>query len=55
MEPRRNFKIEERNEILVRSQTSESDISEDIAEDVPISRGTYSDLLNKSTVKMMRM
>jgi hypothetical protein len=57
MNPRRQFKIEDRDQILVRSYTSESDISSDIAseERQPKSRLNFTDTLDRAPSKLIRM
>lgn len=57
MNPRRQFKIEDRDQILVRSYTSESDIYSDIAseERQPKSRLNFTDTLDRAPSKLIRM
>ena len=48
--------IDERNDVLVRSHTSESDISEDINEERNYgNRTSYSDMMDRAPNKLMRM
>ena len=55
MQPRRMFKIEERNNILIRSHTSESDISEEPDLQLPDRQPSFTDRMDRAPSKLMRM
>ena len=57
--PRRNFKVEERNDILIRSHISvsdSSDISEDVMEESKRKKKfSFTDLMDSAPNKLMKM